>query len=54
MDLNINIFTTNRHEGWIEVIRKGEKEERMSSKLEKCISITATGWANISKYVSPD
>ena len=48
METRNELFTTNRNEGWIEVIRKHEKEERMTCRDEKCISITATGWANIS------
>jgi len=51
MDIDYEIFTTNRDEGWIEVIRKGEKDERVASKEENCISITCTGWVNSSEFI---
>ena len=54
MDIPHHLFTTNRDQGWIEVIRKGEKYERLASKTEHCISITCTGWANIQGYITRD
>lgn len=48
MSYHIEMFTTNKAEGWIEVIRKGEIDERL--KEPHTIGITATGWANTSSY----
>jgi len=48
MDFHRNLFTTNKEEGWIEVIRKGEVHERL--KESGTIAITATGWANTTSY----
>lgn len=53
MDLNIELFTTNRSEGWIEIIRKSDRKERLEND-KNTIAITATGWANVTKYASPD
>lgn len=52
MDFHRNLFTTNKDEGWIEVIRKGEVHERL--KEHGTIAITATGWANTTSYQMPD
>ena len=30
MDIQHELFTTDKNEGWIEVIRKSEREERMN------------------------
>lgn len=46
------LFSTNRDDGWIEVIRKSERAERL--KEPHTIAITATGWANITGYEMPD
>ncbi|KAL4481424.1 hypothetical protein ABPG72_010577 [Tetrahymena utriculariae] len=54
MDIPFQLFTTNRDQGWIEIIRKNEKQERMESKNEYCVSITCTGWANIQGYITKD
>ncbi|KAL4433126.1 hypothetical protein ABPG74_010821 [Tetrahymena malaccensis] len=54
MDIPYQLFTTNRDQGWIEIIRKNEKHERMESKNEYCVSITCTGWANIQGYITKD
>lgn len=53
MNFNANYFTTNRDEGWIEIIRKGDRNERLRND-PNAIAITATGWANCSRYISPD
>lgn len=45
-----DLFSTNREDGWIEVISKFERVERLKNKKENCIAITATGWANITGY----
>ncbi len=43
-------FTLEDQEGvWIEVIRKYEKEQRVSQ-TKNSISITLTGWANLNDY----
>jgi hypothetical protein len=42
----LELFTTIRNEGWIEVIKKNEKDFRMNKSNENCICITATGWIN--------
>lgn len=39
---------TKEGKGWIEVIKRGEKEQRLMK--EKSISILMTGWANIRDY----
>ena len=54
IDFKKECFTTNRSEGWIEVIRKDQRQERLADKSESCICITATGWANAGIYQSPD
>jgi acylphosphatase len=52
LNLKLEYFSKNREDGWLEIIRKHEREDRM--KLEKTISITATGWVNTSSYEAPD
>ena len=54
INFKLDYFTTKMEEGWIEVIRKGEIEQRISEKLVPSICITATGWANGTTYISPD
>jgi hypothetical protein len=54
IDFKLDYFTTKKEEGWIEVIRKSEIEERVSQKYVPAICITATGWANSTTYISPD
>lgn len=48
MNFHVDYFTTDKEQGWIEVIRKGEVEERLKEK--HTIAITATGWANTTSY----
>lgn len=48
MNFYVEYFTTDKSEGWIEVIRKGEVEARLKEK--NTIAITATGWANTTSY----
>lgn len=50
MEYHVEVFTTNRNEGWIEVIRKTEVNERLNGMKEAAIAITATGWANTTSY----
>lgn len=46
-NIHHELFTTNRNEGWIEVIRKNQKIEKTSVYAdEQFIIITASGWAN--------
>ncbi len=52
MDIDTACFTTDPADGWIEVIRKGEKQRRMAA--GGCISIMLTGWANINFTYSSD
>lgn len=54
INFKLDYFTTRMEEGWIEVIRKGEIEQRISEKSVPSICITATGWANSTTYISPD
>ena len=54
INFKLDNFTTKMEEGWIEVIRKGEIEKRISEKFVPSICITATGWANGTTYISPD
>lgn len=49
----MNIFSTNRNDGWIEIIRKSDRNDRLKED-PNAIAITATGWANCSKYINPD
>jgi DNA cross-link repair 1B protein len=52
INLRPELFSTNHDDGWIEVISKFQREERLKNK--NCIAITATGWANITGYQMPD
>ncbi|CAK94931.1 unnamed protein product (macronuclear) [Paramecium tetraurelia] len=52
MNFYVEYFTLDKTQGWIEVIRKGEVEERLKDK--NTIAITATGWANTTSYQMPD
>ena len=54
MDMRPELFTTNKHEGWIEVITKDQKWKRLKEYNEKVICITPTGWVNLDTYSSPD
>ncbi len=51
--ISYQYFTTNRNQGWIEVIRKGERKERLLNN-KNSITITCTGWINISDYTTWD
>lgn len=48
------LFTTNKDEGWIEVIKKQERVHRLFTEEEKCICIIATGWGNGKQRLQPD
>ena len=48
------LFTKNKKDGWIEIIRKVDIEQRLSNKEEKCIVIIATGWANGGTFITGD
>ena len=48
------VFTTIYDEGWIEVIKKAQRIERLRNRNEKSICIVATGWGNVKGFVSTD
>lgn len=54
INLRLEVFTTIYDEGWIEVIKKNERGQRVHKSNEKNICIIPTGWGNGKKYVSPD
>jgi len=54
MDMRPELFTTNKDEGWIEVITKDQKWKRLKEYKQKVICITPTGWVNLESYSSPD
>lgn len=55
MNLRPEIFTTNYYEGWIEVITKKERKQRLyDNPTEKTLCIIATGWGNTKHFVSFD
>ncbi|EGR29145.1 hypothetical protein IMG5_161990 [Ichthyophthirius multifiliis] len=46
-------FTTNRNQGWIEIIKKVDRRERIANNPD-AITITCTGWINIRNYLTWD
>ena len=49
IDLNPSIFTTDRSKGWIEIIRKVDRIQRLEQE-KNSIAIVASGWANLETY----
>lgn len=53
MDIDLNLFTREPCNAWIEVVKKREITARLRDD-PKAIAITLTGWANIDNYHSYD
>ncbi len=54
VDDSLNLFTIKKDDGYIEVIKKSERNYRLYQTDEECICITATGWINDKVQISKD
>ncbi len=54
INLRPELFTTNPEEGFIEVIKKGQRKNKMFGCKKKSIYILPTGWQNKNVFISQD
>jgi len=53
MGIDLSLFTREKHNTWIEVVKKAHAENRLRED-PRAIAITLTGWANIDNYHAYD